>query len=295
MVIAHRGACAYRPEQTAAALRLAITQGAAAIEVDLVPTRDGELVLRHEPELSGTTDVASRPEFADRRRAGRIDGRSMQGWWVEDFTAEEVGRLRARERLPRVRPASAAHDGEEGVLTVGEALAIAAAGGVQLVLELKHAPRSAALGLPLDDLLVASLGEAPALPGIVLEAFEWEVLDALEGRLPYPRVALVGDRPLRDGGALDDPGVFADYDGVSARTGLIRPGVVGRLRERGLEVWTWTLRPESRYLPPRYRLPVGRLGRYAAYWRRLAAAGVTGVFADHPDLALRVLGDTPEG
>lgn len=289
-VIAHRGACAYRPELTRSALLLAIEQGAPAIEVDLVSTSDGVLVLRHEPELSGTTDVASRPEFAARRAVKEVDGRSMRGWFAEDFTAAELGVLRARERLPRLRPASAAHDGEEPVLTAADALALAAAASVRLVLELKHPARSAALGLPLDDLLVAELAAAASLPDIVLESFEWDILDRLAARgVVGPRVALVGDRPFRDGGALADPGVFAAYDGVSARAGLIRPREVERLRARGLEVWAWTLRPENRYLPPRYRLPTGPYGRYATYWRRLAAAGVTGVFADHPDLARSVL------
>lgn len=292
VVIAHRGASAYRPEQTRAALELAIVQGAPAIEVDLVATSDGRLMLRHEPELAGTTDVASRPEFAARRRVKDLDGRSTRGWFAEDFTAAEVATLGARERLPRLRPASAAHDGRQAPILLEEALAIAAPTGTTLVLELKHPSRSAALGLPLDDLLLGVLEAAPALPPLVLESFEWDVLDRLADRgATWPRVALVGDRPLRDGDALDDPGRYAAYAGVSARTGLIRPRPVARLRDRGLEVWTWTLRTENRFLPPRYRLPAGRDGRYAAYWQRLAAAGVTGVFADNPDVAMQVLVD----
>src|SRR5947209_10957195 len=124
LVIAHRGASGYRPEHTLDAYRLAIEQGADAIEVDLVASKDGELVVRHEPELSGTTDVASRPEFAARRAAKEVDGRTLRGWFAEDFTCAELTTLTARERLPRLRPAGAAFDGREGLLRLSDALAV---------------------------------------------------------------------------------------------------------------------------------------------------------------------------
>ena len=99
LVIAHRGASGYRPEHTAAAYRLAIAQGADAVEPDLVSTGDGVLVMRHENEISGTTDVAEHPEFADRRTTKTIDGVDVTGWFTEDFTWSELATLRARERL----------------------------------------------------------------------------------------------------------------------------------------------------------------------------------------------------
>ena len=291
LVIAHRGASGHRPEHTRSALLLAVEQGAQAIEVDVVPTADGALVVRHEPELSGTTDVAARPEFAGRRRTKTIDGRRMRGWFAEDLTLAEVRTLGARERLPRLRAASAAHDGLEGVLTLGEALDIAVAGGVRLVVELKHSARSAAIGLPLDTLLRHELAGAPALPAITVESFEHDALDALaEQGLPHELVALIGHRPLLDGRLLADPASFLRFAGVSLRTGLVRPRVVGRFRDQGLDVWTWTLRPENRFLPPRHRSAVGAFGRYREHWRRIVAAGVTGVFADHPDLVRDALG-----
>ncbi|MFD1721089.1 glycerophosphodiester phosphodiesterase family protein [Amnibacterium endophyticum] len=290
LLIAHRGACGYRPEHTRSALLLAIEQGAEALEVDVVPTADGALVVRHEPELSGTTDAARRPELADRLRVRVVDGRRRRGWFAEDLTLAEVRTLRARERLPRLRPGSAAHDGREGVLTLGEALGIARAGGVGLVIELKHSARSAALGLPLPALLQEALAAAPALPPVTVESFEHDVLDALAADgLPHPLVALVGHRPLRDHALLADPAALARFAGVSLRTHLARPRVVHPLRERGLDVWAWTLRPENRFLPP-HRRAAGPFGRYAAHWRRLADAGLTGVFADHPDLVRTVLG-----
>ena len=140
IVIAHRGACGYRPEHTLAAYALAIAQGADFIEPDLVPTRDGVLVARHDNELSATTDVAGRGEFADRRCRKRIDGVDVDGWFTEDFSLAEIRRLRARERLPALRPESAREDGLHGVPTFAEVLALAAAAPrpVGVYPEIKH-------------------------------------------------------------------------------------------------------------------------------------------------------------
>jgi glycerophosphoryl diester phosphodiesterase len=124
IVIAHRGACAERPEHTLAAYRLAIEQGADFIEPDLVLTRDGRLIARHENELSSTTDVAAWPEFAARRTTKRIDGVQVSGWFSEDFTLADIERLRARERMPRRRPGSARHDGEERIPTLEAIIAL---------------------------------------------------------------------------------------------------------------------------------------------------------------------------
>lgn len=138
IVIAHRGASGYRPEHTLAAYELAIEQGADFIEPDLVPTADGVLIARHENELSGSTDVASRPEFAGRRTTKRIDGVEVSGWFSEDFTLAEIRTLRAREPLPDLRPRSAESDGESLVPTFDEVIALAAAHGVGIYPETKH-------------------------------------------------------------------------------------------------------------------------------------------------------------
>ncbi|WP_174754961.1 glycerophosphodiester phosphodiesterase family protein [Arenimonas daejeonensis] len=121
-VIAHRGACGYRPEHTLEAYALAIDQGADFIEPDLVPTRDGVLIARHENELSDSTDVADRPVFADRRCVKVVDGVERHGWYSEDFTLDEIKTLRARERIPALRPDSAAHDGRYEIPTFAEIL-----------------------------------------------------------------------------------------------------------------------------------------------------------------------------
>lgn len=124
LVIAHRGASGERPEHTLAAYRLAIEQGADFIEPDLVVTRDGVLIARHENELSGTTDVASHPEFAYRQASKRIDGEAISGWFSEDFTLAEIRQLRARERLPQLRPDNVRYDGQEAIPTLAEILAL---------------------------------------------------------------------------------------------------------------------------------------------------------------------------
>ena len=150
IVIAHRGASAYRPEHTLAAYELAIEQGADFIECDLVPTRDGVLIARHENELSRSTDVASRPLFADRRTEKRIDGERVQGWFAEDFTLDEIKSLRCIEPLPDLRAESRRHDGRHAIPTLGEVIALAARAGVGLYPETKHPSYFAYVGRRLD-------------------------------------------------------------------------------------------------------------------------------------------------
>ena len=125
LIIAHRGASGLRPEHTLAAYELAIDQGADFIEPDLVPTKDDILVARHENEIGGTTDVAAHPEFADRRVTKSIDGQAVTGWFTEDFTLAELKTLRARERLPQLRPANTAYDGRFTIPTLTEIVALA--------------------------------------------------------------------------------------------------------------------------------------------------------------------------
>jgi glycerophosphoryl diester phosphodiesterase len=125
IVIAHRGASGYRPEHTLASYELAIEQGADFIEPDVVSTRDGALVARHENEIGGTTDVAAHPEFADRRTTKVVDGVALTGWFTEDFTLDELRTLRARERLPELRPGNTAFDGQFGIPTLEEIAEVA--------------------------------------------------------------------------------------------------------------------------------------------------------------------------
>src|SRR5687768_1987904 len=125
IVIGHRGASGYRPEHTLASYELAIEMGAEFIEPDLVSTSDGVLVARHENEISGTTDVAGKPEFASRLTTKVIDGVSVTGWFTEDFTLAELKTLRAKERIPALRPQNTAHDGLYEIPTLQEVIDLA--------------------------------------------------------------------------------------------------------------------------------------------------------------------------
>ncbi|MEV7931837.1 glycerophosphodiester phosphodiesterase family protein [Curtobacterium sp. NPDC089185] len=324
-VIAHRGASGHRPEHSRGAYELAVELGADAIEPDLVPTKDGVLVLRHENEVSGTTDVAERPEFAHLRTTKTVDGQSVTGWFTEDMTWDEVRTLRVRERLPELRPASAAHDGEGTVLRLEDLLGIldAAPRAVGLVAEVKHATFFDRAGFPMAQLLDDALGDAGwrGDERLTVESFEKTVLRRLGsrgtgGRLVYLQEARgsAADEVAAHGSAApswasertdEALAAFAgEFHGISVdlRTLMagadtvsvddarpVRSVVVDRAHAVGLAVYTWTLRPENRFLPA----PLRRGGDVAAHgdWERwftsVVRTGVDGVFADHPDLAVR--------
>lgn len=260
LVIAHRGASGERPEHTLAAYRLAIEQGADFIEPDLVVTRDGVLVARHENELSDSTDVAQHPEFAGRRTTRSVDGVTRTGWFSEDFTHAEIRRLRARERLPDLRPGSAAHDGREGIPSLAEIIALvrqAEADGrrVGIYPEIKHPTHFAHEGRrddgrPIGQSMPALLVEAlQALdftdPGrVFIQSFELAGLVELVGRilpgagLSLPLVFLYG---RLDHGA--DPGAFGQprdlrfHAGRGADLRVLYPGL-GDCVDGGLDART---------------------------------------------------------
>src|SRR5215218_895570 len=180
IVIAHRGASGYRPEHTLASYELAIGLGADFIEPDLVSTKDGVLIARHENEISETTDVAARPEFAARKTVKRIDGREVADWFSEDFTLAEIKTLRARERLP-FRDLS--FDGRFEVPTFAEVLALARRKSAEtgrtigVYPETKHPSYFRSLGIPLEEPLLAELRDA-GLP-VYIQSFEVRNLQEL--------------------------------------------------------------------------------------------------------------------
>ena len=318
-MIAHRGASGYRPEHTAAAYQLAITQGADAVEPDLVPTRDGVLVVRHENEISGTTDVASHPEFADRQTTKTIDGISFTGWFTEDFTWSELTSLRTRERLGKVRPANARFDGKQGILRLVDLidLLLAADRRVLMVAELKHASYFESIGLALPEIFAVDIARWAKPDNLVVESFEQTVLGDVQeldvpGRVtflaeasgaPADQVARLGAEARGYSDYLTDAGLArlaAEVDGVSVEKSLLLEtdnagAVTGttdlaeRARSAGLETYTWTLRAENQFLEKNFRR--GPRARDLGHWERefvtLMRTGVDGVFADQPDLALR--------
>ncbi|WP_374009729.1 glycerophosphodiester phosphodiesterase family protein [Leifsonia sp. LS-T14] len=191
VIIGHRGAPGYRPEHTRGSYELAFQLGADAVEPDLVATKDGVLVIRHENEISGTTDVAAHAEFADRRTTKEVDGIALTGWFTEDFTWDELATLRARERIPALRQASSTFDGHYPLLRLRDLLELverntegASSRAPGLVAELKHATYFEAAGLPLDELFTAELADAgwAERSGIVAESFELGVLGKLHDR-----------------------------------------------------------------------------------------------------------------
>ena len=328
LIIAHRGASGYRPEHTASAYRLAIAQGADAVEPDVVATRDGVLVVRHENEISATTNVADHPEFASRRTTKMVDGERLTGWFTEDFTWDELRTLRCRERLPALRPENTAWDDREPMLRLRDLLELldeeAAARGreVRAIIELKHAHAFDTLGHDLAALLLADLAESgwgDRGDRVVVESFELGVLDRLreagsgaqlvflmetEGS-PADEVAQFGDASRtwawyrsRDGLASLVGRVhgvsLAKADVLPAAAGGREPDgvdVVAAAHAHGLAVYTWTLRPENAYLGRPFRGSGGRgdPGDWRAEWRAVVARGVDGVFVDHPDLAADLL------
>jgi glycerophosphoryl diester phosphodiesterase len=309
-VIAHRGASGHLPEHTLEGYALAVALGADFIEPDLVSTKDGVLVARHENEIGGTTDVAER--FPDRQRTRVIDGTPVTGWFTEDFTLAELRTVRARERLAF---RSHAHDGQYAIPTFAEVLALADSLGrrrgrpVGVYPETKHPTYFRGIGLPLEPPLLAALrarGLDRADAPVFIQSFEVGNLQALHretrvplvlllsaGDLPYDR-QLLGDR--RTGtdwvtpAGLREVATFAAAVGVNTRmlvgaaAGAPATTLVRDAHAAGLQVHAWTLRPEPQFLPPRYgNDPLAEV-------RELAALGVDGLFGDYPDQLVRGLG-----
>jgi glycerophosphoryl diester phosphodiesterase len=309
LIIAHRGASAERPEHTLAAYELAIDQGADYIEPDLVATKDLVLVARHENELSGTTDVATREEFEDRRRDKTIDGQKIAGWFAEDFTLAELRTLRAKERIPSLRPANARFDGLHQVPTLAEVVQLVrakeAATGRRIGLypELKHPNFMLQdAGIDMVDLLLRELRQLAITPAdpVFIQSFEIAPLQRLKqrgGGFKLVQLVAPGEGPadelaMRYADMVTPTGLaeVAKYaDGVGANIAMILnpdgtpTSLVADARAAGLAVHAWTVRPENEFLPPMLRTsddPKGRGCGDVKLAALLKAAGVAGVFSD---------------
>ncbi len=319
LLIAHRGASGERPEHTLAAYERAIDQGADFIEPDLVLTKDGVLVARHENEIGGTTDVADHPEFADRKTTKVIDGVEMAGWFTEDFTLAELRTLRARERLPDLRPANKRFDTLYQIPTFEEILKLVRAKEAEsgrrigLYPETKHPSYFAGIGLahqaPLLDLL-NRYGYMTEADPVFIQSFEVGNLKALRAATRLRLIQLVD----AEGGPADLPGTryddlltvqgladiatYADGIGPSAALVIAPEGataLVGRAHDAGLQVHVWTLRMENPFLPAQYQRgddPEGR-GDFAGYVRAMVRTGVDGLFSDFPAQARAAMTPAP--
>lgn len=320
IIIAHRGASGERPEHSIASYARAIEQGADYIEPDLVLTRDGVLVARHENEISETTDVADRPEFADRKATKTIDGEKMTGWFTEDFTLAELKTLRAKERLPLLRTANRAFDGQFEIPTFEEIILLAkakekeAGRRIGIYPETKHPGYFAAIGLPHEAPLLALLakyGYSAKDDPLFIQSFEVGNLKALRGKTKLRLIQLMA----KDGGPADDPAtsyaamaspaglkaVAAYADGIGVEKAMVIPRtLLGNLGEptalvthahaAGLDVHVWTFRRENYFLPLAQRSglnPAGH-GDLAGEIRAYLEAGIDGFFSDNVREAVEV-------
>ena len=304
VVVGHRGAPAHRPEHTWSGYSLALDLGADLIEPDVVATRDGALVVRHENELSLTTDIAAHPEFADRRRTQEVAGELYTGWFAEDLTLAEIRTLRATERWPQLRPGNTRFAGLEPVLTLAEVVALATSRGARVQAELKNPTWSASIGLPLAELVAAEVTAAGALGDVVLQSFDAAGMHELRGRLGAAAtlVQLVGSEAVYDGmvtpAGLREISTYAGGIGPSTKRILLRDAdqtmvgvsdLVAQAHRAGLTVVPYTVRAENTFLPLHLRRgtdPAAR-GDVHAEARLLLALGVDGVITDSPEVAVR--------
>ncbi|PYD71116.1 glycerophosphodiester phosphodiesterase family protein [Komagataeibacter swingsii] len=295
-VMAHRGASALRPEHTLAAYARAIADGADYIEPDLVPTKDGVLVARHESHITGTTDVASHPEFAARRRTQTIDGATVTGWFTTDFTLAELKTLRARERLPDIRPANTRHDGHFDIPTFEEIIDFVAAEAatrgrmIGLIPEIKNATHFHQLGFAPEETFLRAIAahEYTRYCPLEVQSFEISPLRRLHGQVQAINtqarlMLLLGERtehvpdtvgtatPLTFGDLMTAGGLrrvreYADVIGPSNADIIPRDAagawgaptsLIEDAHHAGLLVHSYTFRPENCFLPAHLRSDAG--------------------------------------
>lgn len=322
VVVGHRGAPGYRPEHTLASYELAFRQGVDWVDVDLVPTKDGQLVARHENEIGGTTDVANHPEFASRKTTKVVDGVSETGWFTEDFTLAELKTLRAVERIPAVRPNNTIYNGRFQLATYQEVLDLTTRLGRELhrtlgtYPEVKHSTYFTSIGNPTEPKLVDILRrnglDRPNAP-VIIQSFEVSNLQALSKQVRVPLLQLTsatgapadfiahGDKrtyaDLVTPAGLKEISTYADYLGpdkaqiipLDSAGNLTTPTALVRdAHDAGLKVAPYTFRNENAFLPTNLRSSADptQYGNVFAEESAFLATGIDGFFADQPDTAL---------
>ncbi|RVX40384.1 glycerophosphoryl diester phosphodiesterase [Nonomuraea polychroma] len=320
IVIGHRGASAHRPEHTLLAYEAAIAMGADYIEPDLVSTKDHVLVARHENEISGTTDVATRPEFADRRTTKPIDGRPVTGWFTEDFTLAELKTLRAKERVPDLRPDNTAFDGLAEIPTFEEVVQLALKHGVGVYPETKHPTYFDSINLSLEEPLLEVLNKYRVRKAYI-QSFETANLRDLSGKTRLPLIQLItATGAPYDWVAAKDPRTYDDMvkpeglrevasyaDGIGVDTRRVVPvdaagktlpptTIVADAHRKGLDVHVWTIRNENSQLPADFRMgnpasPVyaRATGDVMGWLSKLLELGIDGAFCDDPGMGRAVV------
>ncbi|XP_063833574.1 uncharacterized protein LOC135082726 [Ostrinia nubilalis] len=326
LVIGHRGASGYVPEHTLGSYALAITMGADYIEPDLVMTKDGQLIARHDNELGLTTDVSEHPEFASRRKNQTVDGNEITGWFTEDFTLEEIKTLRAIERIPDIRPGNARLNGAFSIPTFQEIIDLAKSMqlSMQRVIgiypEIKHSTHFKNLGLPMEQLVVNTLhnnGYRGRQAPIYIQSFEVSNLKELKKitklRLlqlyesdkslkPFDQVGLpngltYGDMSTPEG--LKEVANYAyavgpDKSYIIPRDSDNKLGKPTRFVQdahaAGLKVHPYTFRAENTFLPSEFRNgdSPSATGDLRSEIRVYLEAGIDGLFSDQPDIPVRL-------
>ncbi|GAA1362559.1 glycerophosphodiester phosphodiesterase [Streptomyces beijiangensis] len=327
-VIGHRGTAGYRPEHTFGSYQLALELGAHLIEQDLVPTKDGHLVCRHENDITATTDVSAHPEFAARKTTKTVDGIAITGWFTEDFTLAELKTLRAKERIPGNRQRNTLYDGRWDIPTFEEVLRWAEKEGrkrgkpVWLYVETKHPTYFRGIGLGLEERLVKLLrkyGRDHRDSPLILQSFEPTSIQRLSRQVSTPGVVLLsgtGTRPW-DFVATGDPRTVDDLvtpaglkwiasyaQGIGPTLDLIIPkDASGKLTQpttlvrdahaQGLILHPYTMRNENTFLPAEYRRGTdpNAYGDAFGAFQRYFETGIDGVFSDNADTALLAAAD----
>jgi glycerophosphoryl diester phosphodiesterase len=300
LVLGHRGASGYRPENTIEAFELAISQGADGVECDLVPTKDGELIIRHENWLNGTTNIQSIPNLDARKRSGYSDGLTEIGFFSEDFELSELADVRAIERLPDIRPGSAKFDGQFKVPIIDDLLEQSFMDGKTLVIEIKHGMHFTKAGIDVASILARKLDSCDwASRGIklVIESFDFEMLRLLKQELgPDKKYVFLTELERLPGGHDLIPSEYLseikeEFQGISfdlpllfdlddSGTHTIPNGTIERARAIGLEIYAWTLKAED------------ATNSVDEYFAKVALANLEGLFVDQPDLLRSIVDGT---
>ena len=286
LVIAHRGACGYRPENTLESFELGIQQGADGIEFDLVTTSDEHLVIRHENALSETTDIARKSEFSSLERTGQVEEAMLTDWFSEDLTLEQIKTLRAIERIPEVRPGSAKFDGQFQIPTFNELLDAPFIAGKTLVVEIKQGTHLDVLKQSVASLVrkaIVSSSVTSRDVKLIIESFSFDLLMQAKGELVAAGIQAKYFLAI-DEAVLDEESIYElakDVDGISISTHLLfsEASWVATAHANSLELWVFTARAEKAETS------------IDEYYEQFITSGVDGIFADQPDLLRRVLAD----
>jgi glycerophosphoryl diester phosphodiesterase len=297
LVFGHRGASGYRPENTIEAFELAISQGSDGVECDLVPTKDGELIIRHENWLNGTTNVASVAKFQGAQSTGYSDGLTETGWFSEDYNFAELSELRAIERVPDTRPGSAKFDGQFLIPTIDNLLSYSFMDGKTLVIEIKHGMHFMKNGINMADILARKLDDSDWKErkiDVVIETFDEQMLEHLKAACgPDKKYVFLTELDRLPKGATRMSREYLEslasrFDGISVDLALaldldaagnhtIDNGLIDEAKAAGLSIYGWTLRAED------------ATASVDEYFGKVAESGLQGLFVDQPDLLRQIV------